>query len=677
VRAGIDVTLKQSATTNSGDRVHFRVPPASPMTERAASQVQGASNAHGEELRPTQRYGTGLISGERFRVPVTRTMAALVFDVRNWGPLEFVVHALFLVQLFATFWVFPRLDPLCTDALSGSCAAGVISSVMLFLSWRLAYNVGLGWLLRRQSRHAAITHWWAGLSLKWKRIIRRCFRSSLLPDERVASRARYGPSPPWPVDFEAWAAFRCLATIVLANDGWSYLLLCCRVFHFPWIERWYARPDVWLCYLLGVALIAFSLWAKASAHRVVGDFAWYWGDFFFIMEGELTFDGVFELFPHPMYTVGYTAYYGFSLICRSYTLLIASLIAHMSQLLFLMSVEEPHIEKTYGPSERAQSPSCAAESVSPERICTVSCCSRNKIEKEAVVLANLDPFRNSDLSLLIMACMTVFTPALSGWTLTSRYYAMQVVGWMVFHWCGLGTVLYLQSTRRWWTRHFEQRGHCAAEAFRQWQRTFNMSLVMNHLVFVMLALHDAQPIRIPSVWSLVSGRTAALVGGSALIIVGASSSISAYRILGDYGWFYGDFFLEPCALSNHQGPWKRPASVEASLRPSYAGIYRYLNNPDCVLGYLWMYGLSLATESWRAFWFAVCSQALHVLFLVLVEVPHMHRTYGPHCRRAAALELLLRRQVQRIRDQPLLREVTCKVEARVDELRGRLLHKYR
>jgi hypothetical protein len=65
------------------------------------------------------------------------------------------------------------------------------------------------------------------------------------------------------------------------------------------------------------------------------------------------------------------------------------------------------------------------------------------------------------------------------------------------------------------------------------------------------------------------------------------------------------------------------------------------------------------------------------LFLVLVEVPHMHRTYGPHCRRAAALELLLRRQVQRIRDQPLLREVTCKVEARVDELRGRLLHKYR
>jgi phosphatidylethanolamine N-methyltransferase len=606
-------------------------------------------------------------------------MAALVFDVSSWGPLEYILHLLFLLQLLATVRWFPSMDSWCAAQQTNSCSFGVVASVVLFLSWRVAYNLGLGWLLRRQSQRATMTHWWASLPSRWRNLIRKCYQSSILyePKPTVATQS---PSENqqrlWPGDFEAWVAFRCLATIILANDGWSYLLLCYRVFHWPSMDNWFLRPDIWLCYLVGAALIGFSLWSKTSAHRVVGDFAWYWGDFFFLMEGELTFDGVFELFPHPMYTVGYTAYYGFSLICRSYTLLIVSLIAHMSQLLFLMCVEEPHIQKIYGPGERAQVPVTFAQNHA-DRACTATCCSQQHIEKEAVVLANLDPFRNSDLSLLILALMTVLTPALSGWTLTSRYYSIQVIGWMIFHWFGLGTVLFFQSTRRWWTRHFEQRGHCAAEAFRQWQRTFNMSLVMNHLVFVMLALHEAEPIRMPSIWSLVSGRSAALVGGTALILVGASSSISAYRILGDYGWFYGDFFLDPCALSHHSGSWRRPTSVEASLRPSYAGIYRYLNNPDCVLGYLWMYGLSLAAASWRAFWFTLCSQVLHVLFLVLVEVPHMNRTYGPNCRRAAGLELLLRRQVRRIREQPLVREVKCKVEARMDELRERLLHKSR
>jgi phosphatidylethanolamine N-methyltransferase len=56
-------------------------------------------------------------------------------------------------------------------------------------------------------------------------------------------------------------------------------------------------------YAIGLALGGFNYWAKVDAHRCIGEYCWYWGDFFYRKDQNLTFDGIFELFPHPMYVL--------------------------------------------------------------------------------------------------------------------------------------------------------------------------------------------------------------------------------------------------------------------------------------------------------------------------------------------------------------------------------------
>jgi phosphatidylethanolamine N-methyltransferase len=54
--------------------------------------------------------------------------------------------------------------------------------------------------------------------------------------------------------------------------------------------------------------------------------------------------------------------------------------------------------------------------------------------------------------------------------------------------------------------------------------------------------------------------------GVGLIALQVWTSVSIYKSLREFGWFFGDFFFD------------------ASSKLTYSGIYRFLNNPERVLG---------------------------------------------------------------------------------------------
>ena len=132
--------------------------------------------------------------------------------------------------------------------------------------WRAAYNVGLGGLLRAQSRTAWLTRWVSRLvpgSLAHRVTVGAVRRALRLP--------RDAPLPPG--EFVAWMVARQAVNVVLPNDVVAFVLAAVR-----YIDAGFdCDGAVWplagqhqlLCdcmivcgYLLGVALVYASTVAK-------------------------------------------------------------------------------------------------------------------------------------------------------------------------------------------------------------------------------------------------------------------------------------------------------------------------------------------------------------------------------------------------------------------------------
>ncbi len=188
-----------------------------------------------------------------------------------------------LAGLILTFYVLPK-------------SARIPVYAVTFLFWRAAYNAGIGWLLDAQSKHNRLVLWAKNSHIfenpatgknpypSAYKILERELETKIPTDYTFEDA---------PLEYNTWLVFRRVVDLILMCDFASYCLFAIACFSRP--------PESWLLWTLrwttGIVLFVFNLWVKLDAHRVVKDYAWYWGDFFYLIDQHLTFDGVFEMAP--------------------------------------------------------------------------------------------------------------------------------------------------------------------------------------------------------------------------------------------------------------------------------------------------------------------------------------------------------------------------------------------
>lgn len=573
-----------------------------------------------------------------FVVPETHDMVSQLLDPREPKNLsDVVVLAILALHIWAAYVLPPGLK------------RPLFAAVFLF--WRASYNVGIGYLLTVQSKYRLLVTWARRMKLfedpsaggnprPWLYALLQRELETKIPKDYKMSQA--------PIEYNTWLVFRRVVDLILMCDFVSYCLFAIACAHKPAGEGFGIAFTRWSA---GLALVGFNLWVKLDAHRVVKDYAWYWGgkhmdippkrgardiggltalDFFYLIEQELTFDGVFEMAPHPMYSIGYAGYYGISMMAASYDVLFISILAHAAQFAFLAFVENPHIEKTYNPppprrradSESTSQPEAAASE--PSRIAAAAGADAPVPVHNLLGLQNFDLFRTTDYAALLLvsyfAALALLTPS------TPTYQALFVANallWRLWYSIGLGVILTKQSKEKMFTRHFVKYGETAIEAWRQWKGLYHLSMAMCHASFLAACW---KMYTYPDDWGYGWVLLKHVVG-LGLVALQIWTATSIYDSLGEFGWFYGDFFFD------------------SNGKLTYKSIYRFLNNPERVIGTAGLWGMALITWSRAIFLIALIGHILTLGFISYVEKPHMQKIYGEKMRKEAGLTKFIKRSL--------------------------------
>lgn len=288
-------------------------------------------------------------------------------------------------------------------------------------------------------------------------------------------------------------------------------------------------------------------------------------------------------------------------------------------------MENPHIEKTYNPpaprrkSQLQEAPQLDDDASSMAGSVFTDI---DQGSTDRPLVQPLDPWNSVHFSsMLLVFYLGVLALLMPSTPIYQALFVTHALLWRLWYTIGIGAVLAGQSKNKSYVRHFLKFGETREDAWRQWKGVYFVSLSMTHASFVAAAWKMYQ-LPSPDERMALFRHTVGIM----LVALQVWTAFSIYESLGEFGWFYGDFFFDL-----------------PSPHLTYSGIYRYLNNPERLIGCAGIWGIVLMASSSPIFLLGLFSHVCALLFLNLVEGPHMRKLYGSQIRHEAGVAKTIRK----------------------------------